>query len=274
MVDGTSWGGGVGVGLELGGAVSWVVVDGLTFQHYGSFEAIGLGYGSGTSNVVIQNVTIHDCGSNYDQDHGIYLNQNNVNTTIRNCTIYNCSCSAIQAWHVPGSINTYMYNNVIYNCRLGIIWADGANGCYFYNNTVNHCSVGIDFDMPGDTDKVGVVNAVVKNNIVTNCLLAGLQVGSYDESQVVSDYNLYYGNATDVQWNGKNYTVAGFQSAKPEVSGNEAHSISANPSYVNSSAANYQLNSGSPAIGAGTPISQVTTNFNNVRRTVYDMGAY
>ncbi len=283
ILSGYEWTGGVGIGLCFSNGINWVVVDGIVFQHY-SFDAAIIAAdwgGGGASNIVIQNCTIRNCGganatsSGDNQDHAIYLGAGTANFTIRNNQIYNIAACGIQGWHAPGAINTVIYNNVISACRFGILFGDGANGVYAYNNTINHCEYGIDYGQAGDTDPVGVYNAVVENNILTNNTVCGLRVGSFDSAQVSGDYNLYYGNAADIIWTGTNYTLAQFQSARPEASGNELHSISANPLYVDASAGDYQLSSGSPAIGAGTTISAVPYNYDYVtRQTPYNIGAY
>ncbi len=282
ILSGYEWTGGVGVGLCFSNSISWVVVDGIVFQHY-SFDAAIIAAdwgGGGASNIVIQNCTIHDCGganatsSGDNQDHAIYLGAGTANFTIRNNLIYNIAAGGIQGWHAPGASNIVMYNNVISACRFGILFGDGANGLYAYNNTINHCNYGIDYGQAGDTDPVGVYNAVVENNILTDNAVCGLRVGSFDSTQVSSDYNLYYGNASDIIWAGTSYKLAGFQSAKPETSGSELHSISANPSFA-SPGSNYQPASGSPAIGAGTTISAVPYNYDYVTRQIpYNIGAY
>ena len=284
ILSGYEWTGGVGVGLCFSNGISWVVVDGIVFQHY-SFDAAIIAAdwgGGGASNVVIQNCTIHDCGganatsSGDNQDHAIYLGAGTANFTIKNNLIYNIAACGITGWHAPGASNVVMYNNVISACRFGICFGDGANGLDIYNNTIDRCNYGIDCGNAGDTDPVGVYNAVVENNILTDNTVCGLRVGSFDKTQVSSDYNLYYGNAADVIWTGTSYKLAGFQSLRPETSGNELHSVGANPSFV-SPGSNYQLSSGSPAIDKGTTISAVPYDKNYENRPqgpAYDIGAY
>ncbi len=273
------WSGGVGQGMFLANGVSWIIIDGVTFQHYsgtGVITASASDQGLGTaSNIVIQNVTIRECGSDPSHDNGIYLGAGASNFTIRNNLVYSVAAVGITGWHAPGAVNTSIYNNIVYSCNIGICFGDGANGLYVYNNTIDRCNYGVDEGEAGDTDPVGVYNAVVENNILTDNAVCGLRVGSFDSTQVSSDYNLYYGNASDIIWTGTSYKLAGFQSAKPEVSGNELHSISANPLYVDAAAGNYQLNSGSPAIGAGTTISAVPYNYDYAtRQTPFNIGAY
>ena len=134
--------------------------------------------------------------------------------------------------------------------------------------------IGIDFYYSGDTSVNGVAAVTMKNNIITNCSLYGLRVGSFNVNDVTGDYNLWYGNANDVYWNGTNKTLATYKTQSPY---NEAHSISANPSCVSASTGNYRLNAGSPAIDKGTTISKVANDMDYAARPkglAYDIGAY
>jgi hypothetical protein len=62
------------------------------------------------------------------------------------------------------------------------------------------------------------------------------------------DYNVYYGGtATPFTWNGTAYSMSGYLSA----SGQDSHSINADPQFTNPSANDFSLTSSSPAVGAG-----------------------
>ena len=262
-------------GLTLSN-VSWIVVDGLTFTRYSGDAGIMCGnWGAGNvSNITIQKCVVHDSGLTLNQDHAIYLSAGCSNFIVRNNFLYNCVNGAgIQCWHSPGMVNIQIYNNVIYNNHWGLVMGDGATGLKVYNNTIDKCYIGIDWGQTGETVLTGVANAVSKNNIITNSSYCGMRVGSFDHTQVTSDYNLYYGNATDIIWSGSNYSLAGFKSAHPEASGSDLHSVSANPSYA-SSTGNYHLNSGSPAIGAGTPQTLFNTNITGATRSSWNIGPY
>ena len=258
-------------GLTLSN-VSWIVIDGLTFTRYSGDAGIMCGnWGAGNvSNVTIQNCVVHDSGLTLNQDHAMYLSAGCSNFIVRNNFLYNCVNGAgIQCWHSPGMVNIQIYNNVIYNNHWGIVMGDGATGLKVYNNAIDKCYIGVDWGQTGETVLTGVVNAISKNNIITNSSYCGMRVGSFDSTQVTSDYNLYYGNATDIIWSGSNYSLAGYKSAHP----GEQHSVSANPSYA-SSTGNYRLNSGSPAIGAGTPQTLFNTTITGATRSSWDIGPY
>ncbi len=267
--------------------LSWIVIDGITAQHFDDSSGDGTIYFRGNSStnlchdIIIQNCTLMDNGTNTSQDQEIYVNPWTANLTFRNNFFIRPACGGIQFYHdVSGAYTgvcqgANIYNNVFYGGNYGIIADDCAN-VNIYNNTIDSCNVGID-SYYGD----GSLNTVVKNNCITNCG-TGLRVQASSES-LTSDYNLYYGDTNDIEWGGSypnygtNYTLAQFQNAGLETSGNEQHSISANPSYVSASSGNYHLNSGSPAIDKGTTFSLFNDDKDWYLRTDgygYDIGAY
>ncbi|MFB9326270.1 DUF1565 domain-containing protein [Paenibacillus aurantiacus] len=98
----------------------------------------------------------------------------------------------------------------------------------------------------------------IKNNrIANNILYAGASnVFIYNEFTTNAgntvDYNLYYaaGNRSNATWVWKNKSYAGFAAYKSRT-GNDAHSIFADPGFVNPAASNFHLKATSPAINAG-----------------------
>ncbi len=255
---------------EIGNS-SFIVLDGLTLQNY-SGDAIEIW--NSAHDITIQNCVVQNIGTDINQDQGLYVEANTANIIIRNNLIKNVASGAIQGWHGPNVNGLQIYNNVILNCSIGIVLGDEGQNVQIYNNTIDNCQLGIDLGQAGQNDPVGVVNLVMENNIISNSSVGGLRVGSFDSAQVRGDYNCYYGNAVDIIWAGTNYSLSGLKSAKPEASLNEQHSITANPSYVSASTGNYQLNSGSPAIGAGTPLTLFNTNITGAVRASWDIGAY
>ncbi len=298
----------VGDFIELGHSKGWIIFDGITMQYYvaeglylwsGAHDIIiqnctvrNIVGGSGcaaikldvqstdtakTSNVTIQNCTLKDNGSNSSLDQGIYLSGNVQNTIIRNNLIQHTASAGIQFWHGPGANGTLIYNNVIINNAVGIVAGDAAQYIEIYNNTFDHNTYALGFSLSGQdyssTDPLaGVQNVTIKNNIITNSSY-GMTVGSFNVNDITSDNNLWYGNVTDVQWNGSNMTLAQFQASNS----NDQHSISANPSYVSASTVNYRLNSGSPAIDKGVTQGKVPNDKDSIARPqgiTYDIGAY
>ena len=232
---------------------SYVVFDGITITHY-NFPILMYH----TNNyITIQNCALRNNGTDTGLHQGIYIMNDyptttgNSNITIRNNIIDHQASGGICCWHGNNVKGLLIYNNVITNCHQGILMGDNTQNIQIYNNTIDSCGYGMDLGQAGQNIATGVLNLVMKNNIITNSSTMGIRVGSFNAGSVTGTNNLWYGNATDIQWNGSNYTIAGFQSAHPEASGNELHSISSTPSYAGASTGNYSLNSGSPAIGTG-----------------------
>jgi hypothetical protein len=165
-----------------------------------------------------------------------------------------------------------IYNNVFSIASTVSSIAPG-DGCIYlwgftgdvYNNTINDARNGSGACIEVTTDTPALVN--VENNIITGCKACiANNIGTWD-------YNLYYysGGVPSLM---NNQTWSSWQS-----SGHDTHSIVADPLYVNASAYNFAIQSGSPAIGA-TPqnfSSLFTTDIAGKGRPAtgnWTMGAY
>ncbi len=143
----------------------------------------------------------------------------------------------------------------------------------YYNNTIY--SVGL----MGFLIKTGV--AEVRNNIFSE---NGMQIcrGSCGEDgntanvTLTADYNLYDDNGSQTligQVSGTTYNLADWRT---NCSCGDANSITGDPLFTNTGAANFSLQSGSPARNAGETIASVTNDYANVSRpqgAAYDTGA-
>ena len=228
-------------------------------------------------------------GSNTAQDHHIYLATGATNITIRNNLFIRGAGSAVQAFHTPAASGIKVYNNVmiggLLNCTQsktypcpagssatwGIIIGD-ATDVQIYNNTIYGMQRGIDFSY-GSGGAAATGPYVVKNNLIVNSKEFGLRVASMYATHFSGDFNDFYGNKTDVVWNGStNWTLAQFATNTM----NDRHSITANPSFV-SAGSDFKLNSNSPAINKGAVLSLVSTDKDGVSRpngAGYELGAY
>jgi hypothetical protein len=271
---------------------SWVVVDGITAQRFTDQ------YGNGTidftnnlgavDNIIIQNSTFQDNGSNVSQDHHIYIATGATNITIRNNLFIRGAGSAVQAYHTPAASKIKIYNNVmvggLLNCtqsktypcaagsvsNWGIIIGD-ATDVQIYNNTIYGMQRGIDFNY-GSGGSAATGPYVVRNNLIINSTEFGLRVGSMYTPYASSDYNDFYGNNTDIVWGSSYFSLAQFAAS----TANDHHSISANPSFV-SVGSNFHLNSNSPVIDKGVVLSLVSTDMDGLSRSSgasFDIGAY
>jgi hypothetical protein len=125
----------------------------------------------------------------------------------------------------PDSGPIIVYNNVIYNHR--------ANAFY--------------------TVGVGATNVIIRNNLIftksSYVLVYGASLGSGTDC----DYNIFYSTGTAMRWNWNSLGQTSLP-AWSAASGQDAHSIYANPQFVSTNpitAADFKLRTISPCIDAG-----------------------
>ncbi|MGO9203148.1 MAG: hypothetical protein ACLQM8_21720 [Limisphaerales bacterium] len=167
-----------------------------------------------------------------------------------------------------------IYNNVFFvdssvaaaSPGNGFIYLWGVTG-NVYNNTLNDARNGSGACIEVTTDKPALVS--VQNNVITGCNACVASAGNIG----VWNYNLYLhsGGAPGLM---NNQTWSGWQG-----SGNDTHSIVADPQYVNATAFNFAIQSASPAIGATAQnfTSLFTTDIAGTTRPStgnWTMGAY
>jgi hypothetical protein len=103
-----------------------------------------------------------------------------------------------------------------------------------------------------------------KNNMITNNIIfaGSSNVFIYNEhmknSGNVVDYNLYYapGEVSKATWTWKNKEYVGFSAYKTGT-GNDGHSIFADPRFVNQATNDFHLKAASAAIDAGKAYSSI-----------------
>lgn len=155
--------------------------------------------------------------------------------------------------------NITIHSNVIYNNRLTGIAMGGYDdergstvNCKIVNNTLYKNDI-----LGGGSGQLFVQydtrNNVIKNNIFVASSTDVLIYNEYSKNAGnVLDYNLYFvpGGSDEANWTWKNKEYTGF-SAYKKGTGNDAHSLSINPEFVNAAGGNFHLQSSSPAIDAG-----------------------
>jgi len=237
-------------------------------------------------NGVCSNNTVYNIHANYGGGYaaGIYVD-GGQNITISNNVCYKndmgLEVGAENAGYIASGI--VVQNNLLYrNTQAGLVFGGYAanvgrvENCSFINNTV----------YKNDTKNTGNGQLWIQyasNNIVTNNIFVAaannVLIGSDGAGNVnnLLDYNLYFANsAANAQFNWNAATYSGF-SAYQNATGEDAHSLFANPLFVNAGANNFQLAAGSPAIDAGSSTSgqYSLTDFNGVTRGIPpDIGAY
>lgn len=159
----------------------------------------------------------------YNNDWGVHLESDAVNTTIYGNTIANNSCACL----LVGKSDSYDPNDETYNVSFknNICYKNGENLSTGYSLCTSELAIRPD---------------------------------AYNRS-ISSDYNLYTLLPTSnfSLWNNSVFSnISSFQTATSE----DAHSIVQDPSFINASSENFMLNSSSPAIDAGINLGLIYAN--------------
>ena len=160
------------------------------------------------------------------------------------------------------------YQNIVHSSGSGIIFI-GYNGSSpanidVVNNTLYNNSNGI-YLKP---DTGGYRDIVICNNIVSSGSVAIQGEDISDVSNTEFSHNLYSGASTHARIAYTNYSLASWQS---NFSQDSVGSSDVDPLFQNASALDFHLRSGSPALGAGTDVLNLTANGAGAAIT---MGAY
>ena len=233
----------------------------------------------------------NDCTVHDSTKEGIDCSIGCTNGSIHNCTVYNVKEGIYVDPEQTAESNISIYDNLVYNCPdNGIILSSELNGTQqsmtgisIYNNILYGNAVGFSvgsISVPANTFSFTFINNTIYNNsyggitlgnasyilsgIVRNNIIVGtsgniLTSLSGSGSQVVIDHNLFYNpggyNASNIY--GTNY-------------------IQADPLF-NNPPTDFSLQSGSPAINAGSATAAPATDYIGTSRPQgvgYDIGAY
>ncbi len=282
IIDSIDVSGGKDVGIILWDAgLSDIIIRNLTVS-----GATHSGIYVGSVNTTIKDVVVHDNGSNGAFDHGIYFGPASAgqaeNFVADGIVAYGNSGYGIQAWNCGSgqiknstiysngrrssggggiAVGAYrttatlaVHHNLVYSNLYysGLYMAKVPSGSRllvynntFYGNGASHFGGGIK-----DDGSPGGAMIRIRNNIFS-CNTGGaadMQTGPPS----TSDYNLFYDpGGTMIDWQGSRYASSQW-AAYRAASGQDVHSITANPDLTNPAAADFSLRSASPAIGRGT----------------------
>jgi hypothetical protein len=179
-----------------------------------------------------------------------YPNAKNDNSIIRNSIVHDNGTDAGVTPAAGGIMaargsNLSVYNNIAYNHPLG----DGIDVGYT------------------------CVDCKTYNNTAYNNAGVGIAVGTADTTGTIVRNNISYNNGVDIRDTGTNTTFAN------NLCGNAGTGCTmvGDPLFVNAGAADFRLQTTSPAIDAGMTINAVTVDLQGVPRPQgprYDIGAY
>ena len=252
----------------------------------------------------------------YDQArNGSFLGNLIYNINGNDNPAYPKNSNGADGLYVDGGTQILIEGNIVYQCNIGIEAASEHKGkvasyvtirnnlVYFstgagmsiggYDKTVgstDHCSLVNNTLFCNDSMKTGAGELQIQffpssgtsNNIFENNILypnsQGLFFSNGYTNPVVSlDYNLYYASSPDWNWKNKDYTSFATYKSK---TGNDAHSIFANPEFVNTTLPILFVSPSSPAINAGTNLgpnvvgTDDVSGHSRVQGANIDIGAY
>jgi parallel beta-helix repeat protein len=204
------------------------------------------------------NLKVHDNGAS-DFDHGFYIRSSS--NLIERCQVYRNAGWGLNIFSTTGTHvnNNIIRNNKIYdNARVGPrgdgIVVSSGNGNLVYNNLIWGNKKGIQVTRASHTK---VYNNTVYANQTTGILISSSTYNSRIQNNIV------YGNAQAIRNDGTGTLLA--------------QNLTVDPKFVNATAKDLRLQSSSPAINHGVPLSEVPNDYAGLARPQggsYDIGGY
>jgi parallel beta-helix repeat protein len=288
FVSSSKWGAKIYSSSSYGWVNNGAYVDIDGFDITGG-PSVRIGILSWASNVRISNNYVHDLTSSNlcsNSNGGAGIDHAEVNST-GNETIGNtvhhiglgCTGGTNPGIHgiYQASPNSIVANNVIHDVRnhgIVVYKSGGApGGVTIFGNMVYNADVGIS-SINGSGNKI-------YNNIVRNIGCCALRIK--DSSSIWAN-NTVYASGVGIEIGSSGNTIRNniaYQNGT-NISGGSGNTLSNNlngtdPKFVNAGGGDFRLQSTSPAINAGTAVSEVTADFGGVARpqgSAYDIGAY
>ena len=283
---------GVGIIVGNGNIAGWMISgNSVSYAGYadpsGGTQCSGIyvSVGTGTGNIIQNNDTFNNgLGPGNPSNvecHGIYLDSNPGGTQV---TIqYNKAHDNFGAGIQVHSSNAVVAYNLVYGNAMGILVEHSPIGVHIYNNTIasNYHSGDTGADAGLCLQDNGTTVSALNNNIfygnyyiANSSTLYNRQIyvttGSPNPSITASDNNLFYGSDAAgeilVDYQGTGYTFATWKGL-----GFDAHGVSADPKFTKPGSGDFTLQSGSPAVDAGTNLG-ATYQFGLDPRTSFPWG--
>ncbi len=221
------------------------------------YGADGIYVDGGKDTVIERNVV-------YNADIGVEIASEHRNRATSNITVR----------------NNFLYNNILKGISLGGYdrLRGSTENCMIVNNTLYHNDTQQD-----GSGEIGLTydtrNNIIKNNIFfANEQSLFIDNNFKENSGNIVDYNLYFSQAGSdgSEWEWKDQDYGSFEEYK-NATGNDAHSLFANPEFVDPDMPDLHLKPGSPAIDSGDSISQAGESDidgqDRVQDAVIDIGA-
>jgi parallel beta-helix repeat protein len=243
-------------GIHTWNAVG-VLISGNTLHDNG---ATGIQIEDGSENIVVENNLSENNAQKYEFETGVWIDDSK-NVLVRNNILRNNKIGLT----ITGSDRVIVHNNYVYlnnrgaqdlNNSAGLIVEDTATNISVTQNTFYKNGAS---GMPHGAVNFGLfhpscASITFKNNIITDTANV-LDLLQDSCSDFVSDYNAFSNTRPlAMEWN-KNLSD---WSTYLAVSGQDAHSLTSAPLFVNPADFNFSLQSTSPLIGKGAILARTT----------------
>jgi parallel beta-helix repeat protein len=262
-------------GISLSGTTASLLQ--LNKTHDNSDAGIGV-TSSSSGNVILKNESYNNARGFSRAAAGIDL-RNSPNNTVSSNRLHDNEDSGLNIW--SASTGTVAVNNVI--------WKNGDHGIDVHsNNDADVVSNTVYKNYDSGIEMTGSLRTYLANNIsvdngISSARTSGqLRADATSAPSTVADFDLLYlsvppaSKTVFIDWAGTKYTtLAAFTAA----TGDETNGIQANPAFINASAFDLHLTSGSPAVDSGNngATNEPNTDADGTTRPVggtVDRGAY
>jgi parallel beta-helix repeat protein len=251
---------------------SHITISGNHVSHSGhpvsGQTATGIRLSGTTDSLVLGNTADHNTYAGIEVNSSSTRNEVRGNTTFANASMYTRRAPGIRVYQAPGNTidrnishenedsgiecypganNSLIYSNVSYRNGDHGIDDNGCPGNRIFGNTV-YKNVTAGINVEGSSTGGTIANNVsVDNGIKSPRTHGDIRIERGSTAGTTVDNDLVYLTTTDTLliWDSVSYTtLAAFQAA----SGQEMHAIVADPRWVSTSASDFHLRAGSPAI--------------------------
>ncbi len=222
-------------GVKAANWASDILIEGNSTHHNVSF---GIDLDMGVQNSRVEANETHDNGS-----HGIAVEIESSNCIVTRNLCYRNGPEAAGIF-VETASNIIVSYNMIHDEYIGLRFNERATNGAAYNNVVYNIA-GVGFSAFNECTGI-----VFKNNIAQSCPYRAVHVRADSQVGFVSDFNNWYATGEKLRWGSDSMGFAEWQS----TTGQDAHSLSADPRFVDPAKGDFHLQPDSPCVDAATDV--------------------
>jgi len=222
-------------GVKAANGARDIVIRGNTAHHNASF---GIDVDIGVDGATVEHNTVHDNGS-----HGICVEWESANCVVARNECYR-NGSQRAGIFVEKVSNVIVCYNVVHDEYIGIGFNEGATNCAAYNNVVSNIS-GVGFHAFNDCSGI-----TLKNNVAYACTDLAVHIRPDSQTGFVSDHNNWFVGGAELKWGWERLDFGQWKAA----TGQDAHSVCADPRFASPSQRDFRLQPDSPCIDLGEDV--------------------